>query len=337
MSVTAERLARGGGSTVGRKPRSCPGLQQLLPGRQLHARAAERLAGTALGRVDRLPAGVVDVLAPCSASNSSRDSAPPCAGRAVPARGVLEQQVDGLGRVLLVRADHAARAALDPAGDVGALGADHPAAVVRDRPAAARRRARPAAPRPCSRRCAGRSPAGITSSSPVGRATIRPSSSTSSLRTTSTASTRSPPRIATGETRKRRTIRGRLPAGGRAANSSERARSSSERARDPGRGPRARGVERQVARVHDHVGARELAELLQLGGVNAACTGPRRPSIDDLLDAGPADRVDRLGAVVSVGASSSGVSASIRAQSIATFPLPITTARSCERSNTQSW
>ncbi len=41
--------------------------------------------------------------------------------------------------------------------------------------------------------------------------------------------------------------------------------------------------------------------------------------------------------VVSVGASSSGVSASIRAQSIATFPFPITTARSCERSNMQSW
>ena len=41
--------------------------------------------------------------------------------------------------------------------------------------------------------------------------------------------------------------------------------------------------------------------------------------------------------VVSVGASSSGVSASMRAQSIATFPLPITTARSCERSNSQSW
>ena len=41
--------------------------------------------------------------------------------------------------------------------------------------------------------------------------------------------------------------------------------------------------------------------------------------------------------VVSVGASSSAVSASMRAQSIATFPFPITTARSCERSNSQSW
>ena len=37
--------------------------------------------------------------------------------------------------------------------------------------------------------------------------------------------------------------------------------------------------------------------------------------------------------VVSVGASSSAVSASMRAQSTATLPFPITTTRSCERSN----
>ena len=41
--------------------------------------------------------------------------------------------------------------------------------------------------------------------------------------------------------------------------------------------------------------------------------------------------------VVSVGASSSGVSASIRATSSATLPFPITTARSRERSNERSW
>jgi hypothetical protein len=43
------------------------------------------------------------------------------------------------------------------------------------------------------------------------------------------------------------------------------------------------------------------------------------------------------GSVVSVGASSSAVSASIRATSTATLPLPTTTARSCERSNSSPW
>ena len=41
--------------------------------------------------------------------------------------------------------------------------------------------------------------------------------------------------------------------------------------------------------------------------------------------------------VVSVGASSSGVSASMRATSSATLPLPTTTARSTSRSNGRSW
>jgi hypothetical protein len=43
------------------------------------------------------------------------------------------------------------------------------------------------------------------------------------------------------------------------------------------------------------------------------------------------------GSVVSVGASSSGVSASMRATSSATLPFPITTARSTFRSNDRSW
>jgi len=41
--------------------------------------------------------------------------------------------------------------------------------------------------------------------------------------------------------------------------------------------------------------------------------------------------------VASVGASSSCESASIRAMSRATFPFPITTARSAERSNSSCW
>ena len=70
--------------------------------------------------------------------------------------------------------------------------------------------------------------------------------------------------------------------------------------------------------------------------MNAACTGPRRPSIT--ISSTPAPQIASIASgVVSVGASSSAVSASMRAQSIATFPFPITTARSCERSNTRSW
>ena len=42
------------------------------------------------------------------------------AGREHVGRGILEQPVARLRRILLVRADHAARAALDPAGDVDA-------------------------------------------------------------------------------------------------------------------------------------------------------------------------------------------------------------------------
>src|SRR5262249_13035877 len=52
----------------------------------------------------------------------------------LPRRRVLEQEVDRLGRVLLVRADHPARAALDPAGAVDAR--SDAAALVRDRRAA---------------------------------------------------------------------------------------------------------------------------------------------------------------------------------------------------------
>ena len=72
------------------------------------------------------------------------------------------------------------------------------------------------------------------------------------------------------------------------------------------------------------------------GVVNAACAGPRRPSstisrIPDSAIASIAGRWCRS------AASSSGVSASIRATSSATFPLPTTTARSTDRSNSSSW
>ena len=70
--------------------------------------------------------------------------------------------------------------------------------------------------------------------------------------------------------------------------------------------------------------------------VHAACTGPRRPRTTTSRI--PDDTIAAMAAsVVSVGASSSEVSASMRATSSATFPFPITTARSCERSNASCW
>ncbi len=70
--------------------------------------------------------------------------------------------------------------------------------------------------------------------------------------------------------------------------------------------------------------------------VHAAWTGPRRPSTT--ISRMPDETIASIAAsVVSVGASSSRVSASIRATSSATLPFPMTTARSCERSKSRCW
>ena len=63
------------------------------------------------------------------------------------------------------------------------------------------------------------------------------------------------------------------------------------------------------------------------GLVNAACAGPRRPSMTTSLDLRRRASASIAWSAVSVAASSSGSSTSIRATSIATLPLPITTAR----------
>jgi hypothetical protein len=70
--------------------------------------------------------------------------------------------------------------------------------------------------------------------------------------------------------------------------------------------------------------------------MRVAWAGPRRPTIT-ISRTGEAAIASIAGSVVSVGASSSGVSASIRATSSATLPLPITRARSTFRSNGSSW
>src|SRR5258705_425362 len=113
-----------------RDPLGC--LEQLCPGDELHTGATELLAGCALELVDRRPAAVDD------RAHAALDEQPieVLGGSIVPRRvaEVFEQQLDCLRGVLLIGADHAARAALDPPGDVDARG--DAAVLVRDRSAA---------------------------------------------------------------------------------------------------------------------------------------------------------------------------------------------------------
>src|SRR5476651_1259784 len=99
----------------------------------LHALAALRDAALALVAVDRLPAVVldeIDAALPQDPFDSFARNA-----REEPRLGVLDQQLDGRCSVLLVRTDHAARAALDPtravdAGDAIAVVVDHAPVLV---------------------------------------------------------------------------------------------------------------------------------------------------------------------------------------------------------------
>ena len=165
----------------------------------------------------------------------------------------------------------------------------------------------------------------MTSSSPV--ATARPSSIR--LRTTRRPVTRSSPSISTGERRNLKLMRRSLVPGGRSA------------------------YERRISTLRRLVGSSGSSTPSSSAGstctstpvispssrssgfVNAACSGPRRPSriTSDTLasDSGPI-----AWSAVSVSASSPGSSSSMRATSIATLPLPITTARSALRSKLSS-
>src|SRR5688500_7394524 len=93
-------------------PRAGSSLEQLLPGAELHAWAAVRLARRTLGRVDRLPACVENVLD--AALDEELLEVVPRGRRQQTCPCVLEQELDRLRGVLLVRADDATRPALDP-------------------------------------------------------------------------------------------------------------------------------------------------------------------------------------------------------------------------------
>jgi hypothetical protein len=79
-------------------------------------------------------------------------------------------------------------------------------------------------------------------------------------------------------------------------------------------------VELELELVDDDICPRELAELAQLGVVNAACAGPRRPSTTTSSTCA-LESASSAWSAVSVGASSSGSSTSIRATSIAALPF----------------
>src|SRR5436305_9194745 len=91
------------------------GRQQVLDAHELHPRAASRLAGLALALVDRTPAAPAD-----RAGNALQDPIWIVRHRLPEAGGrrVFDDLAHRVGGVLLVRPDHPARAALDPADDV---------------------------------------------------------------------------------------------------------------------------------------------------------------------------------------------------------------------------
>ena len=94
------------------RPSSSSQLQSLTRGRPCGSPAVFSR------RVDRLPARVERPARRRARRGASSTSSPLRAPGSRPSRASSSSSADGLGRVLLVRADHAARAALDPAGAV---------------------------------------------------------------------------------------------------------------------------------------------------------------------------------------------------------------------------
>ena len=168
-----------------------------------------------------------------------------------------------------------------------------------------------------------------------GRARSAPSSPrTISLRRTSIASTRPWPRISTGERRKRSVIR--RPASVRSGRGRELAQQPDVRARREGAllgqpGARHR-IELDLARVDADVDAVETAQLAQLGAGERGLRRPAAAEHHDLLDRARAQRLQRVVGDVRPRELRS-LRVSIRVTSAATLPLPITTARRADRSN----
>src|SRR5918995_71389 len=114
-------------------------LHHLVDLAELDSRSSQRLAALDLGAVDRLPALVGHVVG-AALGHERVDGIASRAGRLRYAAGleVLEQAVDGVLGVLLVRAYHSARPAFDPPDPLlpglvpAAIAGDHPAGLVGD-------------------------------------------------------------------------------------------------------------------------------------------------------------------------------------------------------------
>ena len=199
------------------------GLDQLVHAAELDPRAAVRLAGLDLGRVDRLPALEGDVVGLALVEQGlDRASVAGELGLGdLPGLEVREELVDGLLGVLLVGPDHAGGAPLDPADrveardllaiavvDAARLVVDQAAALVegdaldRDPLVADRAQDQAALDRLALAGVDGTDPAGLV---PLELVASRPRS----------ARPCPSPWISTGERRKRITIRLGLPSGSR--------------------------------------------------------------------------------------------------------------------------
>ena len=200
-------------------------VQQLLGARELHARAPVGLAGRLLGAVDRLPARRRSRDRGCA-----RPAAPPARrGSGRPARSAGRRRrsassvLDRLLGVALVGADDAGGPALDPADDVVAahrrpLVVENPARLVAGSCRPPRRRAAPRAALRGSRSSGTRCPQGSPRSSSVVQARS-PLALVAQLVAADADALHllRRPQIASGDTRKRSTMRRRLPSGSRPA------------------------------------------------------------------------------------------------------------------------
>src|SRR5262245_5577861 len=109
--------------------------EQFVPAHELHARTALLFAARTLEGVDGLPTRVQHGVDPAR-DQELVDGSASTLGQPAAAR-VLEEELDRLRGVLLVRSDHAGRAPLDPPGAVEtrdrlALLVEHTAAGIRD-------------------------------------------------------------------------------------------------------------------------------------------------------------------------------------------------------------
>ncbi len=145
------------------------------------------------------------------------------------------------------------------------------------------------------------------------------------------------PRISTGEQQNRITTRFGLPSGAR----SEKAVKISTLRRCVGSQSSESKYSRLAGSSSISPGSMMMSASVSSpssrtsGFVNAACAGPRRPTTTISSIPEPASASIAWSAV-SVMSSSARGRASIRATSAATLPLPITTARLTERSNSRS-